>query len=102
MFDDGAFFTTSGLDGIAQAAAAAQVRGVPEAASDSVSECMVLGVDLGGSEVQSLMAALDFADVTSTLLVFSLQRLDRGEAPWTENVVSAAVRQWGVRVVQNM
>jgi hypothetical protein len=93
------FFTTSGPDGISQAAG--RIMHMAATEDEEYAEGVrVVGIDLGGAEAQGLRAALGHVGVKVHLLLFAVQRLGAGESPHAAAVAGLAIRQWGTRAAQ--
>ena len=98
MATSGAFVTTSGREGVAQAPTS--MMQATAGRGDDSEELIVLSLDVGGGEAQAMRCAMEAAGKEILVMRAALQRMGQGEIPGGAAIVAMATRQWGTRVVQ--
>ena len=99
MSTSGAYVTTSGRDGVAQAA-----DSVHQAARERRSggdDTIIFSFDVGGAEAQAVRNAMEAIGEEVVVAHVAIQRMGQGEIPGGTTIAAMAARQWGTRVVQD-
>ena len=98
MATSGAYVTTSGREGVAQAADSV-MQATAGGGGDS-EELTVLSLDVGGGEAQAMRCAMEATGKEILVIHAALQRMGPGEIPGGAAIVAMATRQWGTKIVQ--